>query len=386
MSLCTSNLLRITYVIHYNRMKEEILPLNALRFLAALAVLCVHFFVTLIDRGYLPHFLSFLNPYTEYGYLGVNLFFLISGFVISLSSEGRTFGQFISARFIRLFPVFWLCVSITTLFTFLLTQERISIFQYLANLTMMPDLYGNYAFIDGSYWTLGIELRFYFAIACIVLIRTYIPLSLEKIALFLTPPVVYLAFFFNPYHISSIENIFLNILYYFGSEYAQFFIAGILFYELYNGRRNLFIYGALFLCYIVAACVALDHAYVSNKPEIILLHVTAFFGLFLAVSLKKITNTSFSFLGKHHRKILTVLGAITYPIYLLHSKIIHIFIETMMQYKIPTYLASPLLFCSFIFLIYMVNAFDTKIRTYWKKSSIIKTILERNSYLWIKKV
>ena len=86
MSLCTSNLLRITYVIHYNRMKEEILPLNALRFLAALAVLCVHFFVTLIDRGYLPHFLSFLNPYTEYGYLGVNLFFLISGFVISLRS------------------------------------------------------------------------------------------------------------------------------------------------------------------------------------------------------------------------------------------------------------------------------------------------------------
>lgn len=368
-------------MINSSHMKEEILPINFLRFLAALGVLFVHKFTTLVNMGYLPHFLDFLSPFTEYGYLGVNLFFLISGFVITLSSEGRTVGQFISARFIRLFPVFWICLFITTLFILSLSSGHITLPQFLANLTMMPDLYGGYAVIDGSYWTLEIELRFYMLIAFILLLQSVITLSLQKVVLVLSLPLLYITLYFNPYSISFIDTLFLNIFYYFGSEYAQYFIAGILFYGLYKNKKSYYHHIALAICYAVAMLQALDHSYPSNSPEIIILHITLFFGLFLAISLKKITNTSFSFLGTHHKKILITLGAITYPFYLLHSVVIGIILDVFTKYEIPQYIGAPLLLFIMILLIYIVNNLDMYIRALWRRSSVLQGILTRNKFL-----
>ena len=367
-------------------MKEEILPINFLRFLAALGILFVHKFTTLVSIGYLPYFLIFLTPFTEYGYLGVNLFFLISGFVITLSSEGRTVGEFISARFIRLFPVFWTCLLITTLFILSMSDESTPLPQFLANLTMMPDLYGGYAVIDGSYWTLEIELRFYMFIALILLLKPLIHLSLQKIALILSVPLLYMTLYFNPYSISFIDTLFLNIFYYFGSEYAQYFIAGILFYGIYKNNKSYYHYIALTICYSVALLQALDHSYLSNSPEIIILHITLFFGLFLAISLKKITNTSFSFLGKHYKKIVVTLGAITYPLYLLHSSVIGILLITFTKHEIPSYIGTLLLFFVMTLLIYVVNSLDVYLRTLWKKSLVIKNLLTRINSPRLKKI
>lgn len=367
-------------------MKEDILPINFLRFLAAFGVLVVHKFSFLIDIGYLPKFLSFLIPVSSYGYLGVDLFFLISGFVIALSSEGRTAGQFISARFIRLFPVFWVCVSITSLCVFLAGNEHITLQQFLANLTMMPELYGGHPPIDGSYWTLGIELRFYMFVAFILLLRTLITIPLQKIALLLSFPLLYLTIYFSPYSISFIDNILLKIFYYFGSEYAHYFIAGILFYAIYKNKTSYYYYIALSICYIIAILQAFDHAYSTSNPKILVLYMTVFFGIFLGISLRKINNASMSFLGKHSRKVLITLGAITYPLYLLHSKIMNITINTFIEYKVPTYIASPLLILTIILLVLVVNQFDYYITMLWKQSSVVKNMLARNNSSWLKKI
>ncbi len=361
-------------------MKEEILTLNLLRFFAALGILFVHKFSSLIDLGYIPEFLKFLSPLTEHGYLGVNLFFLISGFVITLSSEGRTFGEFISARFIRLFPVFWICVSITTLFTLLMSSVHISLFQYLANLTMMPHYYGEYAFIDGSYWTLEIELRFYLFIAFILFIKTFINVSLQKIALLISLPLLCHTLFYNPYS-SSFLNVYGGyILMPFGYEYAQYFIAGILFYGIYKENKAYYNYIAIALCYCAAIIQALDHSYATNSPTIIVLHITLFFGLFLAISLKKIPNTSYAFLGTAYKKILVTLGAITYPLYLLHSVILNILIENIKRHEVSNYIACILLFIILATLIYYVNKIDFYLHQLWKKSSVIKNIMARVRY------
>lgn len=367
--------------------REEILAINLLRFLAALGVFCAHKFTSLVELGYLPKSLDFLNSFTQYGYLGVNLFFLISGFVITLSSEGRTFGQFVSARFIRLFPVFWICVSISTLFVlFLGTNNYISWPQYLANLTMAPRFYGDYALIDGSYWTLEVELRFYFAVALMVLIRPIINLSLQKISLVLALPLFYYIFYYNPYSISSFGQIFHFIIYFFGSEYASYFIAGVLFYEIYKNKKSLYLYIAITMCYIVAALKALDQAYASNNPTIIVLHITLFFILFLMISQRKITNASLSFFGTYSRKILITLGALTYPLYLLHDNIISILIESLAKKELPAYVESFLLFFIMASLIYLVNYADVHIRAFWNTSSIIKKLLVRVNIPWIRKV
>jgi peptidoglycan/LPS O-acetylase OafA/YrhL len=51
----------------------------------------------------------------HYGFLGVPVFFIISGFVIAFSAEGRTPREFAIARFTRIYPTFLLCMTLTFL-------------------------------------------------------------------------------------------------------------------------------------------------------------------------------------------------------------------------------------------------------------------------------
>jgi peptidoglycan/LPS O-acetylase OafA/YrhL len=141
-----------------------------------------------VYREYIPSEFHFLAQFTEYGHFGVDLFFIISGFVIAFSSEGRTFSKFVSARFIRLFPVFWICVSITTLFIILTKGENVSLYRYLANLTMLPYYYGDYPYIDTPYWTLEIELKFYAVASLILLLKNFIIVRQQQLAIFFHYP------------------------------------------------------------------------------------------------------------------------------------------------------------------------------------------------------
>jgi hypothetical protein len=52
-------------------------------------------------------------PYAQYGFLGVPIFFTISGFVIAYSAEGRTPAGFAIARFSRIYPTFLFCRTLT---------------------------------------------------------------------------------------------------------------------------------------------------------------------------------------------------------------------------------------------------------------------------------
>jgi peptidoglycan/LPS O-acetylase OafA/YrhL len=54
-----------------------------------------------------------VTPVTKYFFLGVPLFFVISGFVIAYSAQNRTVLEFFIARFSRIYPGFVLCMSLT---------------------------------------------------------------------------------------------------------------------------------------------------------------------------------------------------------------------------------------------------------------------------------
>jgi len=93
--------------------KQRISVINALRAFAALAVAWGHF---VAGQG------KFLGPTGKYGYLGVDIFFVISGFVIPWSMYRsryvlRDYGRFMLKRNIRLYPPYIASIAITILAT-----------------------------------------------------------------------------------------------------------------------------------------------------------------------------------------------------------------------------------------------------------------------------
>ncbi|HTD39422.1 MAG TPA: acyltransferase family protein, partial [Mucilaginibacter sp.] len=82
--------------------KHRIELLDSFRFIAILSVMLFHFTYSWTARD--PYGKFFLHIF-HYGYLGVQFFFMISGFVISYTLENTpNLLSFYKNRFSRLFP------------------------------------------------------------------------------------------------------------------------------------------------------------------------------------------------------------------------------------------------------------------------------------------
>lgn len=143
--------------------RQRLELLDWLRFSAAAAVVAFHYLFNGITNGKVDSIsLSPVSEIAKYGYLGVDLFFLISGYVIAASARGKTPRRFAVGRAVRLYPAFWvaLCASTLVLLAFRPFDVEITPTIFAANLTMVPSPLGAPP-IDGVYWTLLYELLFY---------------------------------------------------------------------------------------------------------------------------------------------------------------------------------------------------------------------------------
>lgn len=283
--------------------------LDLLRFLAALMVVFYHY----TFRGHAADNLSvmpypWLAPVAQYGYLGVELFFLISGFVILMTAASGSLRGFLISRFVRLYPAFWAACTLTSAVTLLLGGERfhVAVSQYLVNMTMLSGFVGVRS-IDGAYWSLFVELRFYALIALVLLLG-----QIKRIQpLLIGWTVVTAALEFVQ------VGLLRNVLIY---EYAPYFIAGATFYlvrssGLTTQRAGLLLANlALALRHSLAALPELDKHYAThNDPIVVGACVVVFFAVMLAVSTGRAGPIG-------QRQWLTV-GALTYPLYLIHQNI-----------------------------------------------------------------
>ena len=137
--------------------------LDGLRGCAAIAVMLDHY----LWRG--PGLYPGLGrpiAVASSGQHGVQLFFLISGFVIALSLRRSTPRSFITGRLIRLYPTYWFSMAVTlvVLSVFGLPGWSVNGRDVAANITMLAGLLRSH-YIDGVYWTLGVEFVFYVACA-----------------------------------------------------------------------------------------------------------------------------------------------------------------------------------------------------------------------------
>ena len=131
--------------------------------------------------------LSEIADTVDFGRIGVSAFFAISGFVVPHSIRGpRLHGvvDFAERRFWRLYPPYWFSIPLGVLSVWIIWGKDASLAMLIGNSTMLPSLWGE-PFVMGHYWTLEVELVFYFACGLLYLIfgRINLALALGSLAL-----------------------------------------------------------------------------------------------------------------------------------------------------------------------------------------------------------
>lgn len=143
-----------------NASPHRLQEVDALRGVAAMAVVLFHY-TTRFAQLYEP--MPALPWGATHGHYGVNLFFIISGFVIFMTLD-RTKRplDFVVSRFSRLFPSYWLAIVLTYSITHWLglPGKLVDWQSAFGNITMIQGLM-HIPHVDGVYWTLEVELLFY---------------------------------------------------------------------------------------------------------------------------------------------------------------------------------------------------------------------------------
>jgi peptidoglycan/LPS O-acetylase OafA/YrhL len=139
--------------------------LQAGRAIAALTVAYFHSYIAL--RAFPESAQVPIVPLKDYGYLGVNFFFAISGYVICLIASKPTFsaGSFAINRAFRLFPMYWVAMGAVAFLIVIGKYRPEPLGHFLYSMTLLPQS-GESAY-DVS-WTLERELVFYMIAACVM--------------------------------------------------------------------------------------------------------------------------------------------------------------------------------------------------------------------------
>lgn len=279
--------------------------LDYARLAAALAVMAFHYGFNGILNGKLSS-LSLAPaalPLVQYGYLGVPFFFMISGYVIFFSARGRTAAQFAVSRAVRLYPAFWLAVPLTAAAAAFWGGDLMGVTpaQVAVNLTMLAEPLG-VPYVDGVYWTLLYELRFYLLVLLALLAGWGRYLSGLLLA---WPFAMLLALAAGLSHLP-----------YAGGHYV-FFAAGAVL-AIGRDRRTPLTLAALaasaWLCVAHGAGQAAVMSAQKGHPysaAVIALAVLAMFGFFLLLNTER--GAAVRLPGA------ALAGALTYPLYLIHA-------------------------------------------------------------------
>jgi peptidoglycan/LPS O-acetylase OafA/YrhL len=292
--------------------------LDLLRGIAVLTVLIFHysFRQAVGDDGLNDIVLPALVPFTKYGFLGVQLFFVISGFVIAYSAEHRTGIEFGIARIARIYPAFIVCMTLTFIVTLAFGAPifQATFLQWLANyMIVAPAL--KQPFMDNAYWSLVYELTFYAWIA-VFMLTGWFRRQVDVII------IVWMALSMlnqNIVQSAILKHVLLT-------DQSGFFAAGLTIYELYCGRRDAMIKLMLALSTLVAIGQALHltdwyrvHNHFAYDDRIVVgISVLAVAAVGLVLRVRRLPIPS---------HILLAIGGITYPLYLLHQHIGYIVIN-----------------------------------------------------------
>jgi peptidoglycan/LPS O-acetylase OafA/YrhL len=238
------------------------------------------------------------------GHFGVELFFIISGFVILMTIERKnTVRAFTISRVTRLMPAFLVALLLaTTLLIFwpMPPMDTPTLRQFVTNLTMAPSLFGELG-VDLPYWTLTYELIFYVLMA--LMLRLRLLGSIEWVGLLgVAVSVLFLATLDVQFHRRTAIVLLIH--------YSNFFLIGICLYRIHQRAARPITYVALACAILVTVRGGGEQAFYA--PGYVYLPLTAAFAALVWFATTK-----------YGRWLawspLVFLGVISYPLYLVHG-------------------------------------------------------------------
>jgi peptidoglycan/LPS O-acetylase OafA/YrhL len=294
----------------------RLLELDALRGLAAVAVVLFHFTTRFQELFGHSERLALSVPWGDYG---VDLFFMLSGFVILMTLDRTSSSlKFAWGRFSRLYPTYWAAAGLTFLVVCLcgLPGQEVSTSEALVNVTMVQSLLGC-GHIDGAYWSLQAELIFYANMLLLyrcgafrqpaLAVTGWIALAcgvhaLHALASAATWPVA-----------ASLLSKLATVT---SVWFIPYFGIGILLYSLRRSANTLSRWNRYQHYFALAACLVAADFLESNT--------TLLLDALLALLLGLAVNGRLTWLAA---KPLVWLGAISYSLYLSHQNIGYVIIR-----------------------------------------------------------
>ncbi|GAA5165207.1 acyltransferase [Viridibacterium curvum] len=347
--------------MHAESGKARFAGIDLLRGIACLSVLLFHY----LSRGPAGGWMQGLDaPLLEgvarYGYLGVHLFFIISGFVILWSIQpeppARPFGaspfhgilrtgcrlrgrgamlhefpttppegarealgrpggfpveatprSFIASRVARLYPAFWVAVPLTALVVWWGQDARLAVplSHAIGNLTMFAHWLG-LKFVDDAYWSLAVELHFYIYVWLVLRFKALRWLEALLAAWLLVSAINWL----RPMY---------PVEFWLNAKWAPFFAAGCVLFRVrsegWSRSRNALLLASWLL--------AVAYAWVESRRS---LSATQPFNPVVVASLVTLMFAAMTAITQGWLRVpgtrwITLAGALTYPVYLLHENI-----------------------------------------------------------------
>ena len=294
-------------------MKQQLLPLTSMRFIAA-------FFVLLSHLGFVKDDLrwSFLN--IEQGFVGVTFFFILSGFILAYSYQERlekkqtSRMKFFIARLARIYPLHFL--------TLMMAMPLVVMGGFRPIVETIPNLFLLHAWIpfkevyfsaNSPSWSISTEFFFYLMFPLLVFTKTHrlllvflVFISIQFIFLMfdLGEKMEHALFYISP--IMRISDFILGILVY------RFFVLAPPFFNKYkDGFQfiSLFLF-CLFIWMSSVYSIGIEYKY----------------SIFYIIPLALIVFT-FAFTGGVvgnilSNKYLVIMGEASFSLYLIHGLII----------------------------------------------------------------
>lgn len=301
--------------------KDRLRALDGLRGIAILMVLIYHYFgrwTPSHGEGLVPYGDTFSDLLiANDGFVGVYLFFLISGFVIFRSlKQSRSFLFFAVKRADRLFlPM----IAISLLTFVLLAAPLKTQFMDVRASDLLPSwtftppgiwkwIDPEVSYVDGVYWTLFIEVRFYALMAALWFLMP---------KQFSAPGIVFIALAAVasseiPWKIETAGKMLDLLLF---PNHIALFAAGVVYSDIREEGSRRWHVASLFLLIPVSVWALRDAPEMVASHFAVSMWIVAFHLVFIALSLRKRWAEIFAFTP------LVFVGTISYSLYLLHQRL-----------------------------------------------------------------